>query len=703
MAERFTRLFTLENALVSPGAPVMVAAAALLRDSYSSHLMAQLKLRSLDARPIRSVKVHLSLLDASGAPLGKAAEFVYQDLAVKQDEEFGKNTAVVLSNAAARSFSVRVTEVLFSDGGRWNGEGAGWLPIAPRRTLEEGLGDRELAVQYQVRYGADCLYYPSEEAGIWYCACGAVNLSGERRCHKCRRSLSAMREVDLDDLRAQCAGRLKNEAEQKIQDRAEASQKGKKWLKTAAIAIPLLILLTGVLLTVPGAVANMRGYNEAEALLDANRFRDAAEAFQALGSYSDSAERAEKYVPYRRALYIMELAAQGETESLSFIGKSEDDLSEEFGAYGAAALLYQAADEIFTSLGGYRDCSILSRRCGEAIEDCRAKKLSDDYDGAKALLEEKEYSLAAAAFQALGEYEDSAQLRQEALYRKAVALYGFTEKYSVRNICAQLQTDPGLPSRFSLLRGDALKLGGQCITDLRSACGGDEAEIDLYDAHPAEFVPFLDALSTLFASLDGYRDSEAYLEKLADAADYSRDFFLLLEAGDLAGASGWLAENDFDFEDRGRWEELVALYLPLCADWALHMGDLSLLPYSIGVTASCLNLRSQVILSQDSAVLRLTFEAEDGEHTAELSAPLGETIFYSQADGSGSGYYAVLNGAGRLAYIQYGAAGSATGSCEYDRAEAPEETGSPDAAEVPDAAEAPEEPEPADGAGNAPV
>ncbi len=47
MAERYTKLYTLESALYAEGAPVIIAAGALLDDSVTRRTLVQLKFISL--------------------------------------------------------------------------------------------------------------------------------------------------------------------------------------------------------------------------------------------------------------------------------------------------------------------------------------------------------------------------------------------------------------------------------------------------------------------------------------------------------------------------------------------------------------------------------------------------------------------------------------------------------------------------------
>lgn len=70
MGERYTRLFSLPENLYSTGAPVIIAAGALLKDNQTGNVLAQLKLRSVSAKTIKAATVSIKLLDTVGLSLG---------------------------------------------------------------------------------------------------------------------------------------------------------------------------------------------------------------------------------------------------------------------------------------------------------------------------------------------------------------------------------------------------------------------------------------------------------------------------------------------------------------------------------------------------------------------------------------------------------------------------------------------------------
>lgn len=126
-------------------------------------------------------------------------------------------------------------------------------------------------------------------------------------------------------------------------------------------------------------------YETAQKMMDSGKYREAAGAFEALGNYRDSVEKAVE-AQYQNAQALMDL------------GK------------------YREAAEAFEALGDYQDST-------EKAENARREfRLLDAYQDAQVLMDDGKYSEAAEAFEALGEYQDSAEKAEESLYLNAQAL-----------------------------------------------------------------------------------------------------------------------------------------------------------------------------------------------------------------------------------------------------------------------------------------
>ena len=246
MPERYTKLYELPSSLYSPGAPVMLRAGALLRDNLSRNVLAQLKLYSLDKRTITAVKVAIEMLARNGDNLGGELMRSYTDLNVSQDEEFGHRTAQVLPFREIDSFRARVAEVRFSDGSSWEDPGHGWIPVAPPITLAEYYNSEEMAAQFRIRYGTDCIYAPQDLGEIWQCTCGTINFREEKSCHCCHRVRKAQLGVNEDSLRHECELRLKNEkAAEALSQEPEPEEVKEKsgggFWRALAVGIPLVL------------------------------------------------------------------------------------------------------------------------------------------------------------------------------------------------------------------------------------------------------------------------------------------------------------------------------------------------------------------------------------------------------------------------------------------------------------------------------
>ncbi len=249
MEERYTRLFSLPENLYSAGAPVMIAAGALLKDNQTGKVLAQLKLRSLVDQKVKAVKVKIAPLDMVGKPLGEAVDHLYLDLNASRDMEFGQKVPIPLPDATTRGFQASVLEVVFADNTLWAAGDAPWEPLSAPVPLAQALADDELAKQYRIQYGEDSVNLFHPERDLWRCACGALNHQNEPVCHKCHKQAAALAALDLEKLKADRDKRLEMEQQKAAEEKAIAEAKVKKSKRIAKIVLPIVIL------TIIGAAA----------------------------------------------------------------------------------------------------------------------------------------------------------------------------------------------------------------------------------------------------------------------------------------------------------------------------------------------------------------------------------------------------------------------------------------------------------------
>lgn len=214
--------------LYAAGAPVVIAAGALLKDTQTDRVLAQLKLRNIGDKPIKAVTVKVVPLDTVGKPLGEAVDYQYLDLNEARDTNFGAKVPIVLPDAATRAFSASVDEVIFADNSLWTAAGAPWEPLSVPVPLETALEDSELAKQYRIEYGADSKYSYQTEKDLWRCVCGALNHQEEAQCHRCRKEAAALAAPDIEGLKERCQERLADEAQKAEEAKAAGSAENEK-------------------------------------------------------------------------------------------------------------------------------------------------------------------------------------------------------------------------------------------------------------------------------------------------------------------------------------------------------------------------------------------------------------------------------------------------------------------------------------------
>ena len=132
MAERYTRLYTLPENLYTEGAPLVIAAGALLKDNQTGKVLAQLKYRSICSRPIRAIKVLITGYDMAKAVVCRE-EHQYLDLEIGRDEYWGSKEAVYLPDRSVRSYSAAVLAVYYADGGSYVSDSQRWEPLQEPR------------------------------------------------------------------------------------------------------------------------------------------------------------------------------------------------------------------------------------------------------------------------------------------------------------------------------------------------------------------------------------------------------------------------------------------------------------------------------------------------------------------------------------------------------------------------------------------
>ena len=451
MSERYSSLFRLPENLYSEGAPVLIAAGALLKDNQTGNIIAQLKLKNIGEKHIKAVKVAIFPMDSVNRPLGDTIVYDYLDLDIKRDEDFGQKNPIRLSDASTRAYAAKVAEVSFADNTVWSASDAPWEVLSSQDSLSAAFQDAELVKQFQLEYGNHAIMQPKQDRDLWLCYCGAVNRRDETICHVCGgdpnfdfEAISEKKNRRLAEEKAEAERKAAEEraaAERRAAEaaaaKAAAEAKAKKTKKTLAIVIPSVAVVAAVVLLLTLVVIPSKKYNDALALGDAGQYEQAIAAFDAMGGYKDSAAQSERLKTERenavnyavaetlldakdydaaierfRALGDYRDSAQRAEETMELKRRAQYDEAKEL----LSAEDYDGAIALFKELGNYQD----SATCLENTEEL---KRSHQYAEAETLLASNDFDGAIALFEALGNYQDCEQRIGEATELKYNALY----------------------------------------------------------------------------------------------------------------------------------------------------------------------------------------------------------------------------------------------------------------------------------------
>ena len=360
MSERYSKLFTLTENLYTAGSPVVIAAGALLKDNQTGKVLAQLKLRSISGKTVKAATVLVSPLDTVGKPLGEPVAYQYLDLHADRDGDFGQKAPIDLPDAATRSFTVSVTEVIFSDNSIWGGTGSAWKPLNRPKSLDT-LDDGELAKQFRIEYGSRCDNLLLEQEDLWNCVCGALNHREESCCHKCRKVLVELQAIDMEGLQKKKDQRIAQERAEAeaAQKEAEIARKKSQKIGIIAAAVLSVVVIAAVLLT--QVIIPSSKYKKAMSYMENGNYEEAIAVFESLGDFKDSVQRIEECnsasleQKYNAAIELMNAgqyeeaitafeAMDGYKDSNYLMEYSAAEEAESEGDIAQAAMLFGAID-----------------------------------------------------------------------------------------------------------------------------------------------------------------------------------------------------------------------------------------------------------------------------------------------------------------------------------------------------------------------
>lgn len=303
MGETYARLYSLPERLYTMGAPVVVAAGALLKDNRNGNIIVQLKIQNICSKTIKAVTVKITSIDTVGRTLGEETEYQYLDLNVKRNEFLGQQVPIIVPNEQTRSYSVKVTEAAFDDNTVWAGNEI-WEPLEKPDPIEKKIANGELARQYRIKYGKNSKYLLKQDRDLWFCTCGAINHESELSCCSCHIDRKKLEELDVDALKKECDARLEDERKERERKQAEAAveaKKKQKKIKMIVVGVAAAVAVAAVGVVIKDNLNKKKLYNQGLALLEDGKYDDSIALLESLNGYKDSKEQI-IYAEYQKAV-----------------------------------------------------------------------------------------------------------------------------------------------------------------------------------------------------------------------------------------------------------------------------------------------------------------------------------------------------------------------------------------------------------------
>ena len=109
---------------------------------------------------------------------------------------------VEFSDARTRACKAEAVEAVLADNSVWKTGGRPAEPFPDPVPLDKELGSAEMAKQFRLAYGDNCVNAFRITRDLWRCPCGAVNHHDELKCHACGKELVKLAGFDREKLAA---------------------------------------------------------------------------------------------------------------------------------------------------------------------------------------------------------------------------------------------------------------------------------------------------------------------------------------------------------------------------------------------------------------------------------------------------------------------------------------------------------------------
>lgn len=203
----------------------MIEEVSLIIDHTNNSLAARCSFRCLTDRPIIAMMVDVLCSDIWGNNVQPVTGFQFLDLKTKQNNTFGQNTPIAITDSNTRSVDIRIKKILYADKTQDDcGDVVAAFPAI--QSLEDYFRDSEVAAQYARETNPKAKYVPADNGAYWMCSCGAVNNAENSVCQYC--NIEKSKYVDLlsdDDLALRAKAYIEEKAAKEERERLEKEER----------------------------------------------------------------------------------------------------------------------------------------------------------------------------------------------------------------------------------------------------------------------------------------------------------------------------------------------------------------------------------------------------------------------------------------------------------------------------------------------
>ncbi len=375
MSERYIKIFSGNENLYTEGAPIIIRANALLKDTETGRIIAQLKFQNISGKTISYVKVSILQLDSVKNALGSAITFEYLDLSVHDKEEFGSKKPLHLNNLSTRSVNISISHVAFTDGTVWASDSTDWKSAEPTSEVAQMIAAESVYKEAVALIKTNTKENVQKGKELLESIASTKNVKTE--VNLCKEKIEEFEKKAETD-------RLNKELKlKKTQDTVAKLKRHSKFI-IAAVGV-ICVVIAFIIIRNNVIIPNER-YNDAINLMEAGKYTEAISAFNELNGYKESLQKIKECnkaileEKYNNAITLMEA------------GK------------------YTEAISAFNELDGYKESHNKIEECNMAIVDL-------NYNNAIDLMNSGDIVAAYEALILLDGYKDSIK-KANSIYEK---------------------------------------------------------------------------------------------------------------------------------------------------------------------------------------------------------------------------------------------------------------------------------------------